>query len=135
MSVHRALMLSGILFVAPYLPPTLSLWKQQERARRTGYLVALGFPTYAHNEATRSEGQDQSVRLHVKHGTLLHLLRLSTSTSTYELFCSISNRTASTYRCHSSSLHEALGYLPAHDATLLHLPWENLPFSVFYQDP
>lgn len=45
--VYRALILSGILYVAPNVASTPSLREQLERTHRAGLRVALGFPTYA----------------------------------------------------------------------------------------
>lgn len=62
--VHLALTLSRILYVAPYLPPTASLWEQLERVHHSGLGAALGFPTYARYEATWCKAKYRLVRLH-----------------------------------------------------------------------
>lgn len=63
LSVHRGLFLSPLLYVAPFIPPTPSLWL--DRVPRAGLRVALSFPAFSRINATLSKAQDIPLAVHV----------------------------------------------------------------------
>lgn len=133
--VHRALNLSRILYVAPYLPPTRSLWDQLERRHRAGLRMALGLPSYSRIEATWIEAQEMPVSSHAKERALRHLVRLAQSSSGGSLYEDIQRRHCSHYGRHCNTLIEALGSTPAVQRSPADSPWSEHPFTVYDDIP
>ncbi|XP_064481881.1 uncharacterized protein LOC135394786 [Ornithodoros turicata] len=65
--LHRALILSRILYATPYVDLSPIQWLNLERLHRAGIRTALGLPSFSSTTYTYLESKEKPVSIHSKH--------------------------------------------------------------------